>query len=53
MPCTWARQVDRKAAQMIVGAGEAGVIGIEQATVALESLASFSYSKLNFNDQLL
>ncbi len=30
-----ARQVDREAAQMIVEAAEAGLIGIEQATEAL------------------
>ena len=30
-----ARQVDREAAQMIVQAAEAGLIGIEQATEAL------------------
>ncbi len=31
-----ARQVDREAAQMITEAAEAGLIGIEQATVELE-----------------
>ncbi len=35
-----ARQVDREAAQMIVEAAEAGLIGIEQATEVLESLLS-------------
>ena len=35
-----ARQVDREAAQMIVKAAKAGLIGIEQATGALESLLS-------------
>ncbi len=34
-----ARQVDRDAAQMIVQAAEAGVIGIEQATAALRTLS--------------
>ncbi len=48
-----ARQVDREAAQMIVQAAEAGLIGIEQATVALELLVSHSYSKLNVDNQLL
>ena len=33
-----ARQVDREAAQMIVQAAEAGLIGIEQATEALRIL---------------
>ena len=33
-----ARQVDREAAQRIVEAAEAGLIGIEQATEALKSL---------------
>ena len=33
-----ARQVDREAAQMIVAVAEAGLIGIEQATEALEVL---------------
>ncbi len=35
-----ARQVDREAAQMIVEAAEAGLIGIEQATEALKLLSS-------------
>ena len=48
-----ARQVDREAAQMIVQAAEAGLIGVEQATVALGSLAFGSYSKLNLDDQFL
>ena len=34
-----ARQVDREAAQMIVDAAEAGLIGIEQATEALTRLS--------------
>ena len=34
-----ARQVDREAAQMIAGAAEAGLIGIEQATEALNHLS--------------
>ena len=34
-----ARQVDREAAQMIVEAAEAGLIGIEQATEALARLS--------------
>jgi hypothetical protein len=34
-----ARQVDREAAQMIVQAAEGGLIGIEQATVALRLLS--------------
>jgi len=34
-----ARQVDREAAQLIVEAAEAGLIGIEQATEALTCLA--------------
>ncbi len=33
-----ARQVDREAAQIIVEAAEAGLIGIEQATEALDRL---------------
>jgi hypothetical protein len=33
-----ARQVDREAAQLIVHAAEAGLIGIEQATEALNRL---------------
>jgi len=38
MPYIWARQVDREAAQLIVEAAEARVIGIEQAIEALKLL---------------
>jgi len=33
------REIDRKAAQMIAGAAEAGLIGIGQATAALRLLS--------------
>ena len=44
-----ARQVDREAAQVIVEAAEAGLIGIEQATEALESLTSEPSTILSYS----
>ncbi len=44
----FARQVDREAAQMIVEAAEAGLIGIEQATQALRLLSEISRRRLAF-----
>jgi len=44
-----ARQVDRESAQMIVQAAEAGLMGIEEATEALNHL---SEQPVNWDDSL-